>query len=102
MVIKMHAPHLNTSVSLNMLIMPIIPTATKRLMFQFYKSDAICSEPILFAVRNVTKDGICHGVLTDDMFRAEFSFNATTNLLWCLKEEPIELQVSCQSVLTKS
>ena len=57
--------------------------------FQFYNSEAVCSELIDF--NDVALDNRSY---SDVDFTTTFNFTVSTNLVWCLREEPLEIQVS--------
>ena len=56
--------------------------------FQFYNSEAVCSDLINFS--DVALDKRSY---SDVDFRTTFNFTVSTNLVWCLREEPLEIQV---------
>ena len=58
-------------------------------LFQFYNSDAVCSDLIAFS--EVSRDKKSYSDVT---FSTTLHFPASTNLLWCLREEALEIQVT--------
>eukprot|EP00116_Pleurobrachia_bachei_P000104 sb/3460366/ len=58
------------------------------LRIKFYNSEAVCSDLIRFS--DISKDGKSY---SDTTFSVTLPFTVTPSLLWCMREEPLEIQV---------